>query len=133
MTSCFYFRKFSGLCMSICLRKMSKQLLLTTFTCFYFPNFNGLCVSVRLREMSKLLMITTLLLVFIFILSADFLRPSVYMKCPNTPLLVYISAEFVCPSGYVKCPNSYCLPVNYLCDGTRQCPNGDDEVHCCKF
>ena len=39
----------------------------------------------------------------------------------------------MCPAGFVKCPDSYCLPVSNICDGTRQCPNGDDEIDCCKF
>ena len=30
---------------------------------------------------------------------------------------------------YFKCPNTYCVPYSYLCDGTWDCPRGQDEEH----
>ena len=30
---------------------------------------------------------------------------------------------------YFKCPNTYCVPYSYLCDGTWDCPRGQDEKH----
>ncbi len=40
--------------------------------------------------------------------------------------------KFVCP-GKFKCAESYCLPMHRVCDGTYDCPSGDDEVDCDQF
>ena len=37
--------------------------------------------------------------------------------------------RYHCPSRF-KCANSYCVPVRGLCDGKRDCPEGEDEVGC---
>ncbi len=34
-----------------------------------------------------------------------------------------------CP-GMFKCPLSYCVPYHYLCDGSLDCPHGEDENNC---
>ena len=38
--------------------------------------------------------------------------------------------DFFCPSMF-KCPGSYCVPTRRLCDGVRDCPEGEDEVDNC--
>ncbi|XP_064619008.1 G-protein coupled receptor GRL101-like [Lineus longissimus] len=38
--------------------------------------------------------------------------------------------DAVCQEGYIKCPGSYCIPVGSLCDGTWDCPMGEDEISC---
>ena len=40
---------------------------------------------------------------------------------------------FSCPENYIKCPGNYCIPIHYICDGQWHCPNGEDEVSCCKY
>ena len=35
-----------------------------------------------------------------------------------------------CPPGYLKCPNDYCIPPQVVCDGTKHCLNGEDELAC---
>ena len=37
---------------------------------------------------------------------------------------------FLCPSPLVKCHLSYCIPVSYICNGQKDCPEGDDENNC---
>ena len=37
--------------------------------------------------------------------------------------------DFQC-SGYFKCHSSYCIPVNYVCDGQADCILGEDEHGC---
>ena len=34
-----------------------------------------------------------------------------------------------CPYRF-KCPHYYCIPTTSLCDGMRDCPNGEDEMSC---
>ncbi len=34
-----------------------------------------------------------------------------------------------CPNHF-KCPNAYCIPVHTVCNGRRDCPNGEDEEDC---
>ncbi|KAG1705818.1 G-protein coupled receptor GRL101 [Nymphon striatum] len=41
--------------------------------------------------------------------------------------------NFTCPSIYMKCPNSYCIPMEYVCDGKVDCPGGSDEQMCYNF
>ena len=33
-------------------------------------------------------------------------------------------------SGMLKCLASYCLPIEYICDGVVDCPRGEDELSC---
>ena len=33
-------------------------------------------------------------------------------------------------SSMFKCHDSYCIPIHLLCDGTLDCPHGDDESEC---
>ncbi len=35
----------------------------------------------------------------------------------------------ICP-GYFKCHNSFCIPYRYVCDGTPDCPSGEEELKC---
>ncbi|XP_072178152.1 uncharacterized protein [Diadema setosum] len=37
---------------------------------------------------------------------------------------------FECGSSTFKCPNTYCIPLKRRCDGTRDCPTGEDELGC---
>ena len=37
---------------------------------------------------------------------------------------------FPCPSPLIKCHLSYCIPVSYICDGHKDCPENDDETNC---
>ena len=39
-------------------------------------------------------------------------------------------ASFECPSDYAKCTDSYCVALHLLCDGTTDCPRGEDELDC---
>ncbi|XP_060567599.1 uncharacterized protein LOC132726308 [Ruditapes philippinarum] len=38
--------------------------------------------------------------------------------------------DFECPAKTVKCPRSFCLPLRFICDGVKHCPDGDDENDC---
>ncbi|XP_060558250.1 uncharacterized protein LOC132718555 [Ruditapes philippinarum] len=38
--------------------------------------------------------------------------------------------SFQCLPNTVKCPGSYCIPLRFICDGTAQCPGGQDEDNC---
>jgi len=38
-------------------------------------------------------------------------------------------AYFICPAHF-KCPMSYCIYLQSVCDGTTDCPHGEDEVGC---
>ncbi|XP_053380174.1 uncharacterized protein LOC123556537 [Mercenaria mercenaria] len=38
--------------------------------------------------------------------------------------------EFQCPAHTVKCPRSFCIPLRFVCDGVKQCPDGNDEKDC---
>ena len=51
--------------------------------------------------------------------------------CNNTEHLHYC-ADFSCPNHY-KCSNSYCIPMHTVCDGVKDCPQGEDEDHCSEF
>ena len=37
--------------------------------------------------------------------------------------------SFPCAQAF-KCASSYCIPVHYVCNGHRHCPDGEDEQHC---
>ena len=37
--------------------------------------------------------------------------------------------NWLCQRSY-KCDFSYCIPLRYICDGTVDCPNGEDEIDC---
>ncbi|XP_064630845.1 uncharacterized protein LOC135489423 [Lineus longissimus] len=41
--------------------------------------------------------------------------------------------SFKCPPYYLKCPGSYCIPLRMICDGTRDCASGEDELNCESF
>ena len=51
--------------------------------------------------------------------------------CNNTEHLHYCT-DFSCPNHY-KCPNSYCIPMHTVCDGVKDCPQGEDEEQCSVF
>ncbi len=34
-----------------------------------------------------------------------------------------------CPNHF-KCPDAYCIPIHVVCNGRRDCPNGEDEKGC---
>ena len=40
--------------------------------------------------------------------------------------------DFKCPADHAKCPSSYCVAAYKVCDGTVDCPNGEDEHNCRK-
>ena len=41
------------------------------------------------------------------------------------------SDDFNCTmSDTLKCPGAYCIGVQHRCDGTMDCPNGEDEANC---
>ena len=48
--------------------------------------------------------------------------------CHNGGHLLHCS--MVDCSGFYKCPMSYCLPLSRVCDGSKDCPGGDDEKKC---
>ncbi len=48
--------------------------------------------------------------------------------CRNGAHLEFCT-DFECNSKY-KCPGYYCVPWFYLCDGSWDCPAGDDEGSC---
>ena len=35
--------------------------------------------------------------------------------------------------GFFKCKHSYCIPINYICDGKNDCAEREDEIACEKF
>ena len=51
--------------------------------------------------------------------------------CNNTEHLHYC-VDFSCPNHY-KCPRSYCIPMHLVCDGVKDCPQGEDEEQCSEF
>ena len=48
--------------------------------------------------------------------------------CPNGAHL--LNCDNMECSGYFKCHSSYCIAVNYVCDGDIDCLTGEDEEHC---
>ena len=38
-------------------------------------------------------------------------------------------SSVLCPKQF-KCPNTYCVPLFTVCDGVRDCPDGEDEMEC---
>ena len=38
-------------------------------------------------------------------------------------------ADWRCPNMY-KCPDSYCIHYKRICDGHKDCINGEDELTC---
>ena len=51
--------------------------------------------------------------------------------CNNTEHLHYC-VDFSCPNHY-KCPRSYCIPMHLVCNGVKDCPQGEDEEQCSEF
>ena len=41
-----------------------------------------------------------------------------------------VTESFECGPGWVKCSNSYCIPVEDVCNGVRDCQHGEDEQMC---
>ena len=37
--------------------------------------------------------------------------------------------DYECPHMY-KCHQTYCIPIRLLCDGSADCPDGEDEQSC---
>ena len=58
-------------------------------------------------------------------------RYGVITNCANGWHLRSCST-YKCP-GYFKCHSSYCIPVNYICDGKPDCIEGDDEIMCANY
>ena len=50
------------------------------------------------------------------------------VHCSDTEHLRYC-ASHECPDAF-KCDSSYCIPVHMVCDGVRDCPDGEDEYEC---
>ena len=50
------------------------------------------------------------------------------IHCHNTEHLKFCE-NHECPDGY-KCPKSYCIAIHMVCDGVKDCPESDDELHC---
>ena len=48
--------------------------------------------------------------------------------CRGTEHLLYCY-KHECPTQY-KCSNSFCIPLNLVCDGIHDCPDGEDEDSC---
>ena len=51
--------------------------------------------------------------------------------CTNTEHLHYCT-DFICPKHY-KCLQSYCIPLHSVCDGIKDCPQGQEEDNCSGF
>lgn len=48
-------------------------------------------------------------------------------------LNIYYNILDSCEEDQFLCKrNQMCLSPNYECDGTQQCPLGEDEANCCK-
>lgn len=48
--------------------------------------------------------------------------------------LKYLYFPVSCPEDRFLCRRSQiCLPIKHVCDGKPHCPQGEDEVDCCKY
>jgi hypothetical protein len=43
-----------------------------------------------------------------------------------------ISEDFPCPNEYFKCAKGHCVAPRFVCDGSKHCIDGDDEINCGK-
>ena len=50
------------------------------------------------------------------------------LHCPNTEHLRFCERH-LCPTMF-KCKASYCIATFMVCDGTPDCPGGEDEQDC---
>ena len=51
------------------------------------------------------------------------------MKFPFLPSHLFYCEDFQCPSHF-KCTGSYCIPIRHVCDGSQDCPYGEEETQC---
>lgn len=43
--------------------------------------------------------------------------------------LVCFAANHTCPTDQFKCSSNRCIPKRWLCDGTNDCDNNEDEAN----
>ena len=48
-------------------------------------------------------------------------------------LVVLFLEIFTCPVGFFKCPGSFCVEIQYVCDGVAHCHHGEDEHNCGEY
>jgi hypothetical protein len=51
------------------------------------------------------------------------------LRCRELEL---ISEDFPCPNEYFKCAKGHCVAPRFVCDGSKHCIYGDDEINCGK-